>query len=179
MLLDLVLYVFFVCTLMTNFCKLETYPSLSCVVVHSFPALPSKQIAPPTGGGKSTSSFEWLNNLKVRSSTEQIITVCQWSLMDLGTHKIWRSCVNKLRKEVLNLPACNISFREHFRKIRPAIPMIITYSSVLMKRPNDWLDNEYLVGPLFSDEVPSQPYSPPQDLVNKFIDSIMINLFSG
>jgi sterol 3beta-glucosyltransferase len=137
-------------TLASGYSLAEANPKIKCAVLNCYPNTPTNSFAAPMLGS-AQSWFGFMNSLK-------------WKLQDTGAWSLSKDTINRLRKEVLNLPPTT-DFRGTITKW--GMPSLTLYSQALLPRPKDWPANEYMLGPILCS--PNEFEKP--ERVTKFLES--------
>ncbi|UJR10857.1 hypothetical protein I4U23_015045 [Adineta vaga] len=118
---------------------IEKYPNMKAIGIYTYPCRPSAEFTPPALNGKSESLFQWINLLK-------------WKLFEYGASNMYTDKINQLRANI-HLPPMKVNYDQMIRSIfkKPLLTATI-YSKGLLARPNDWSENDLMVGPILSED---------------------------
>jgi UDP:flavonoid glycosyltransferase YjiC (YdhE family) len=146
---------------------LDNYPNIKAVGIYTYPCTRTSAFAPPALSGKSESLFNWINSLK-------------WKMFEYGASSMYGDKINQLRMGI-NLPPIKLNYDQMIHSVlkRPMLTATI-YSKCLIPRPNDWPENEFMVGPIISEE--NEDFQAPDDLqefLNKWQDDKIIYIGIG
>ena len=85
-------------------------------------------------------------------------------MFEYGSASLLYDKINQLRDNI-NLPPINPNYYQMIRTIfkRPMVCATL-YSKFLLPRPNDWPENEFMVGPIMQED--NDNFQPSNDLHN-------------
>ncbi|CAF2783555.1 unnamed protein product [Rotaria sp. Silwood2] len=146
---------------------IEKYPNTKAIGIYTYPCTRTNQFAPPALGGQSESLFNWINSFK-------------WKMFEFGASTMYNDKINQLRTNI-NLPPIKLNYDAMIKSIfeRPMLTATI-YSKYLLPRPNDWSENEFMVGPIIEEENDDfQPSNDLCDFLNKWKNEKIIYVGIG
>jgi UDP:flavonoid glycosyltransferase YjiC (YdhE family) len=146
---------------------IEKYPNIKAIGVYTYPCTRTSEFSPPALGGKSESLFNWINSLK-------------WKMFEYGASSMYTDKINQLRGNI-NLPPIKLNYDQMILSVlkRPMLTATI-YSKCLLSRPSDWLENEFMVGPIIEEENNDfQPSNDLQEFLNKWKNEKIIYIGIG
>jgi UDP:flavonoid glycosyltransferase YjiC (YdhE family) len=146
---------------------LDNYPNIKVMGIYVYPCTRTSEFSPPALSGKSESLFNWINSLK-------------WKMFEYGASSMYGDKINQLRTN-MNLPPIKLNYDQMINSVikRPMLTATI-YSKCLLSRPTDWPENEFMVGPIISEE--NEDFQPPDDLqefLNKWQNDQIIYIGIG
>ena len=149
---DADLIVISITSILAGLSCIEKYPNTKAIGIYTYPCTRTAEFAPPALSGKSESLFNWINSLK-------------WRMFEFGASNMYNDKVNQLRANI-NLPPIKLNYDYMIRTIlkKPMLTATI-YSKGLLSRPNDWPENDLMVGPIIPEEDDNNDYQPPNDLL--------------
>ncbi|CAF3550930.1 unnamed protein product [Rotaria socialis] len=153
---DADLIVLSVTSVLAGLSCIEKYSKTKAIGIYTYPCTRTAEFAPPAFGGKSESLFNWINSYK-------------WNIFEFGASTMYSDKINQLRANI-NLPPIKLNYDQMIRSIfkRPILTATI-YSKCLLAKPNDWPENEFMVGPILQETEEDHEFQPSDDLRN-FLD---------
>ncbi|CAF4013692.1 unnamed protein product [Adineta steineri] len=146
---------------------IEKNPNMKAVGIYLYPCRPTSEFAPPALSGKSESLFQWINSFK-------------WKMFEYGASSMYNDKINQLRANI-NLPPIKLTYDQMIQLIfKKPILTATTYSKCLLARPNDWPENELMVGPIMEED--NNNFQPSDDLLeflNKYQNEKIIYIGIG
>ncbi|CAF1454389.1 unnamed protein product [Adineta steineri] len=146
---------------------IEKYPNMKAVGIYLYPCRPTSEFAPPALSGKSESLFQWINSFK-------------WKMFEYGASSMYNDKINQFRANI-NLPPIKLTYDQMIQLIfKKSILTATTYSKCLVARPNDWPENELMVGPIMEED--NNTFQPSGDLLeflNKYQNEKIIYIGIG
>ncbi|CAF0852870.1 unnamed protein product [Adineta steineri] len=146
---------------------IEKNPNMKAVGIYLYPCRPTSEFAPPALSGKSESLFQWINSFK-------------WKIFEYGASSMYNDKINQLRANI-NLPPIKLTYDQMIQLIfKKPILTATTYSKCLLARPDDWSENELMVGPIMEED--NNSFEPSDDLLeflNKYQNEKIIYIGIG
>ncbi|CAF1382731.1 unnamed protein product [Adineta steineri] len=146
---------------------IEKNPNMKAVGIYLYPCRPTSEFAPPALSGKSESLFQWINSFK-------------WKMFEYGASSMYNDKINQLRANI-NLPPIKLTYDQMIQLIfKKPILTATTYSKCLVARPNDWPENELMVGPIMEEDTNNfQPSDDLLEFLNKYQNEKIIYIGIG